>query len=82
MSTLLFSRRVANESLIWLNGKDEEYVIQSVGKRFDIQEKSKCTATRQKQSTIVFIGKQLQRQGLEKLLKQCLASDYQNQKAS
>ena len=49
--------------------------------RFDIQEKSKC-ATRQKQSTIVFIGKQLQRQGLEKLLKQCLASDYQNQKAS
>tara|TARA_B100000683_G_scaffold125849_2_gene123484 strand:+ start:1261 stop:2280 length:1020 start_codon:yes stop_codon:yes gene_type:complete len=70
------------KGLVWLNGKDEEYVIQSVGKRFDIQEKSKWTATRQKQSTIVFIGKQLQRQGLEKLLKQCLASDYQNQKAS
>ena len=61
------------KGLIWLEDKDQQYLLQSVGKRLDIQEKRAWRPTESKQSVIVFIGKQLQREGIEKLLKKCIS---------
>lgn len=60
------------KGLVWLEGEDQQFVIQSVGKRLDFQEKRAWEPEEKKQSTVVFIGDQLQRQGLEKLLNRCL----------
>ncbi|MEL6277076.1 MAG: GTP-binding protein, partial [Bacteroidota bacterium] len=64
------------KGLVWLENKDEQYIIQSVGKRLSFQEKRAWKPLEPKQSAIVFIGKQLQRQGLEKLLKRCISATY------
>ncbi len=62
------------KGLIWVKDEDQQFVLQSVGKRLDLQENRAWTPTEDKQSVIVFIGKQLQRKGLENLLKKCLIS--------
>jgi len=61
------------KGLIWLENEDHQFVLQSVGKRFDFQKKRAWKETEQKQSILVFIGKNLQRQGLERMLKICLS---------
>lgn len=61
------------KGLIWLAGADCQYILQSVGKRFDITEQKNKNSTEQKQSVLVFIGKNIQREGLEEMLYSCLS---------
>lgn len=51
---------------------DNQYVVQSAGKRLVVDKKRKWKAGEERKSTIVFIGKKLQREGLETLLNRCL----------
>lgn len=61
------------KGIVWTKGSETPHIIQSVGKRLDITEKNKWNPQEGKQSRIVFIGKKLQRSGLEKLLHRCFA---------
>ena len=61
------------KGLVWLENEDQQFILQSVGKRFNFQKKRVWNPTEQKQSILVFIGKNLQRQGLERMLKICLS---------
>jgi len=56
------------KGLVWLADKEEQHVLQSVGKRLDFEPKRAWLANESKKSIVVFIGKQLQREGLERLL--------------
>lgn len=60
------------KGLVHVARSDHQHLIQSVGKRLGIEEKRPWEKDEKKQSTIVFIGKNLQRNGLEKLLTRCL----------
>lgn len=64
------------KGLIWIEDKDQQYILQSVGKRLAIQENRTWKSGEQKQSVLVFIGKQLQRESLEKMLKRCGSSTH------
>ncbi len=61
------------KGLVWFENKSSQYILQSVGKRLDFEEKHAQNHSLPKRSVIVFIGKNLQRDGLEKLLQKCLA---------
>ena len=61
------------KGIVSLEDSDKKYIIQSVGKRLSIDEKSPWKADEKKISTIVFIGKNLQRAGLEKMLNRCIS---------
>lgn len=61
------------KGLLWFKDADEQYLLQSVGKRHSIDVKRLWEAGEKRESKIVFIGKNLQRKGLERMLKQCLA---------
>lgn len=61
------------KGLVWLDNSDQQHIVQSVGKRLDISEKQKWKPDDNKHSTIVFIGKNIQREGLKKMLNRCLA---------
>ncbi|MEM9547867.1 MAG: GTP-binding protein [Bacteroidota bacterium] len=61
------------KGLIWFENKEEQYILQSVGKRLDLQAKRAWNISDIKKSTIVFIGKSLPKEGLQKLLDRCLA---------
>ena len=61
------------KGLVWLENEDQQFILQSVRKRFNFQKKRVWNPTEQKQSILVFIGKNLQRQGLERMLKICLS---------
>ncbi len=63
------------KGLIWLHDEEHQYVLQSVGKRFDLTKKRLWKKNESKESTIVFIGKNLQRQGLERMLSSCLLNE-------
>jgi G3E family GTPase len=71
--TLQASNLYRMKALVWIENSDQQYLVQSVGKRLDISQKRFWESTEQKQSTFVFIGKNLQRNGLERLLNQCLS---------
>ncbi|MGB1217464.1 MAG: CobW family GTP-binding protein, partial [Saprospiraceae bacterium] len=60
------------KGLLWLKDMEEQYLLQAVGKRHSIDIKRPWKATEQKESTIVFIGKDIKREGLERMLAQCL----------
>ena len=66
------------KGLIWLEGKDEQFLLQAVGKRFVIEEKRTWRADENKESKIVFIGKNIQKEPLEKMLSQCFAKLISN----
>ena len=61
------------KGLVWLQGDNRQFVLQSVGKRFDFTEKKVWLPEERKQSVLVFIGKKLQRQGLKRMLESCLS---------
>jgi len=61
------------KGLVWVEGSEQQYLIQSVGTRLDFEKKRDWKTGEKKQSVLVFIGKNLQREGLEKLLNNCLA---------
>lgn len=56
----------------WIAGKDQQFVIQSVGKRLSLKPQRAWRQGEEKRSVIVFIGKSLQRKGLERILVRCL----------
>ncbi len=60
------------KGLVWLEESDRKHVIQSVGKRLSVEEKEPWKPHENRMSTIVFIGKNIQREGLEKLLNRCM----------
>ena len=62
------------KGLVWLENEEQQYILQSVGKRFDLQEKRAWQTNEQRKSVLVFIGKNLQRKGLEKMLNRCLSA--------
>ncbi|MEM8906349.1 MAG: GTP-binding protein [Bacteroidota bacterium] len=62
------------KGLVWLKNEDKPYVLQSVGKRLNFYEKRPGRSTEQKQSVLVFIGKNLQRQGLERMFNKCFST--------
>lgn len=61
------------KGVIWLMGSEEKHIIQSVGKRLNIEAKEEWGSQEKRLSKIVFIGKNLPVEGLEKLLKRCTA---------
>jgi len=61
------------KGLIWLEQESEQFILQSVGKRMDFQKKGPWKPETPKQSILVFIGKNLQRQGLERMLNKCFS---------
>ena len=66
------------KGLIWLEGEDQQFIVQSVGKRLDMEAKRLWEPTEKRQSVVVFIGKNLKSDGLEKLLQKCFSKkcDY------
>jgi G3E family GTPase len=60
------------KGLVWIAGRDQQFVVQSVGKRLDLQPLRPWKSGEDQRSVIVFIGKGLQRKGLERLLVCCL----------
>ena len=67
------------KGLVWLASEDHQFVLQSVGKRFDFSKKRAWESSDIKQSILVFIGKNLKRPGLEKMLTSCLAKPVPTQ---
>ncbi len=61
------------KGLIWLENEEQQFILQSVGKRFDFSKKRTWNPTETKQSVLVFIGRQLQREGIERMLTSCIA---------
>jgi len=59
------------KGLVWLANSKKQHIIQSVGKRLDLQEKRAWEEGEVRKSAIVFIGKNLKRASLEKLLNRC-----------
>lgn len=62
------------KGLLWVNDSDEQYLLQSVSKQLNISPKRSWKTDEKRQSMIVFIGKNIQRKGLEKMFEQCLIS--------
>ncbi len=63
------------KGLIWLKDTDQQYILQSVGKRLVIEEKRSWKPNETKQSKMVFIGKNIQKKPFEKMLGQCIAKE-------
>ncbi|MEO0474222.1 MAG: GTP-binding protein [Bacteroidota bacterium] len=59
------------KGLVWIKDSNQQHLIQSVGKRLDTGEKRTWGPGEEKLSRIVFIGKDLARKGLERLLNRC-----------
>ncbi len=66
------------KGFVWIEGSDQQHVIQSVGRRIDFEERRAWEAEESKQSVLVFIGKNLPREALEKLLNGCLVQEINN----
>ena len=49
------------KGLVWVEGPEKAYIIQSVGKRLGFTERGEQSPLENRQSRIVFIGKNLQR---------------------
>ena len=63
------------KGIIYLENEKMRYCLQSVGKRLELKELDEWNDDDEiKESKIVFIGKKIEPQGLEKLLKKCLVS--------
>ncbi len=64
------------KGIVWLDQEDHRYVLQSVGKRYDFTKKDAWGLDQKKQSVLVFIGKNLQRTGLERILQNSLSPNF------
>ena len=67
------------KGFLWLADEEHQFLLQSAGKQIDIKIKRAWEKQEKKQSTIVFIGKDLQRPGLDKMLRRALVSAKVNQ---
>ncbi|MEO0899699.1 MAG: GTP-binding protein [Bacteroidota bacterium] len=61
------------KGLIWIEDSNEQGIIQSVGKRLDFDQRRAWKEGEIRKSVMVFIGKNIKRQGLEKLLNRCIS---------
>ncbi|MEM6801994.1 MAG: GTP-binding protein [Bacteroidota bacterium] len=61
------------KGLIWLEGGEGQYLLQSVGKQLEIELLRPWENNEQKKSVIVFIGKNLIRSDIEKFLHKCIS---------
>lgn len=68
------------KGLIHIANDDQQYLLQSVGKRVSLNENRPWKVDEKRESVIVFIGKNLQEKGLKKLLSKCLAKSIANEK--
>jgi G3E family GTPase len=64
------------KGLVWIEGSKDMFIIQSAGKQIEYERHRAWKPDEVKKSIIVFIGKSIQRNGLEKLLFQCLSKKY------
>ena len=64
------------KGLVWLENEEDQYILQSVGKRFNYQRKRAWRVQEKRQTILVFIGKNLPEQGLEKMLRRCISTPY------
>jgi G3E family GTPase len=62
------------KAIVYIEDSSEKYLIQSVGKRLNIEVLSEWETNEEKSSKFVFIGKDLQEEGLLKLVSKCLVS--------
>ncbi len=61
------------KGLIYLQGNEARYALQAVGNRFDLSPHQNFRQGSSLESVFVFIGKNLQASGIEKMLRSCLA---------
>ncbi|MEM9719866.1 MAG: GTP-binding protein [Bacteroidota bacterium] len=61
------------KGLVWFKGSEDQYLVQSVGNQLDIEKKAAWQVGQQKKSVMVFIGKNLDRAAIDKVLDQCLS---------
>ena len=64
------------KGLLWISDSEDQYLIQSVGRQLNISQKRPWETAEKRQSIIVFIGKEIQRKGIEKMLSQCLDTTF------
>lgn len=62
------------KGLVWLDNEDQQFVLQSVSNRFDFSPQRDWLPEEKRQSVLVFIGKNLQRKGIERILTSSLAT--------
>lgn len=63
------------KGLLWLHDRDQQCLLQSVGKRMVIDKKRPWKSNEKKESKIVFIGRNIKKEPLEKMLRQCLVKE-------
>ena len=63
------------KGLLWIENEKDQYVLQSVGKRYDLSKKRAWEVEEERKTIIVFIGKNIQRKGLERFLQTCLVNE-------
>lgn len=61
------------KGIVWIADDEQSYVIQSVGNRLDLSPGISSLLGSQRESKIIFIGKGLKREGLDRLLRRCFA---------
>ena len=61
------------KGLVWFEGKDGQFILQSVGRRLDFDPNQGMKTDSNKKSMLVFIGKNLPKEGIQKMLNQCLS---------
>lgn len=62
------------KGLIWLENENQQFLLQSVSNRYDFSPQREWLADETRQSVLVFIGKNLQRKGIERILTGSLVS--------
>jgi len=67
------------KGLVCIEGNKNPYVLQSVGKRFTLDEHHRSDIASNQESVIVLIGKNLKRKGFEKLFSNCLQKEIAQQ---
>lgn len=60
------------KGIVWLDDEETKFVLQSVGARFNYTPYKNWEAGEARGSVLVFIGKNLKRNGLESMLRKCL----------
>tara|TARA_B100000497_G_scaffold97683_1_gene109985 strand:- start:1054 stop:2085 length:1032 start_codon:yes stop_codon:yes gene_type:complete len=63
------------KGLIWVNGSEDQQILQSVGVGLVINQKRNWQKGEKKECKIVMIGKNFQREGFEKMFSQCLIKE-------
>lgn len=63
------------KGILWIEGKDNKYSLQAVGKRVVFDENRPWAPAEEKKSSIVMIGKNLNKKVMEKMFKDCIVKE-------